>query len=243
MREPPLETPSPWAIDPKKISRLQSSLDAVARSVGMPAESEIEQIIANASPAVQEVVRGAFYGLMSAKRGSPEDKTPWRELLAAHQQGIEGTHEDTFIDEHGRACTLRAFIDGDIAGKVVLQNLGIPRPVIDAVVRLQGALNLLNKPGEAFISRAVINAEQSRRARRSRNRQPGETGAGRWSTPEARNREIGDWLASRGYATSSDKETLVDQAMRHFDVSETAVRDAARAAGLARSYRKRAGGR
>lgn len=94
---------------------------------------------------------------------------------------------------------------------------------------------------EDFVSDAVVGVIQSRRARRSRNRRRGETGAGRWSTPEARNLEIGDWLANCGYATSSDKESLIDRAMRHFDVNETAVRNAARAAGLTRSYRKRAG--
>lgn len=50
--------------------------------------------------------------------------------------------------------------------------------------------------------------------------------------------EIGAWLQHQRYAESADKGKIVEDAMKAHDCGETDIRDAARLAGLTRTYRK-----
>lgn len=95
---------------------------------------------------------------------------------------------------------------------------------------------------EDYVSGAVVGVIQSRRAKVPRGRRDATLSSDRRLSAEARDRQIMDHLKSIGYEKSDNKGELVKSTARKFATNERAVREAARAAGLVRSYRKRASG-
>ena len=191
--------------------------------IGGLTDSEIEELTVDAPEIEREHLRLAAIVLDRAKLKSG-NRTPWRELLVEFRSTLPYQVEASVV-----------FQDGEIGIQTVVMDRGFgltgdARLMFSALDGLHDVLGRIeNMDVKKYFSVGGYRLAQSKTASRPR---PDA------KTREAKLKEIGAWLTNKEYKASFDKSALIDAAMSKFKCGETDVRDAARIAGLTRSYKQ-----
>lgn len=191
--------------------------------LGSPTDSEINALAESATDIERSRLMQASLALYIAKMRIG-NRTPWRDLLSEFRSS-----------EPARVDVSVVFQDGVEGIQTVVMDRGFglqgdAQLMFSAIQTLDEALSdIENFDAARHVNTKVISSVSSRAASSDR--------------PNARVRgkrldEIGAWLKQQRYDQSLDKAALVDMAMLRYKCGETDVKDAARKAGLTRTYRK-----
>jgi hypothetical protein len=191
--------------------------------IGGVTDAEIQELTANAPEIEREQLILAAFVLDRAKLRCG-NRTPWQELLVEFRSTLPCQVEASVV-----------FQDGEIGIQTVVMDRGFgltgdAQLMFSALDGLHDVLGRIeNMDFKKYFNDGGYRLAQSKTASRPRPEA---------KTREARLREIGAWLTNREYKASVDKSGLIDGAMSKFKCGETDVRDAARIAGLTRSYKQ-----
>ena len=196
---------------------------STCEEIGSLTNSEIEGLTANVPEVEREHLNIAARALHGAKLRSG-NRTPWQELLVKFRSTLPYQVEQSVV-----------FQDGEIGIQTVFTERGFgltgdEQFMFSALNELHAVLGRIeNIDPKKYFFDGVYRLTQAKTAGEPR--------------PEARTRavklaELGAWLANRGYKESDDKNGLIDGAMEKYKCGVTDVRDAARIAGLTRSYKQ-----